>query len=41
MDKPSKWGDYLHLVEFFYNDGYQASLNMSHLKLCMVQNEIL
>jgi hypothetical protein len=29
MDKPSKWEDYLHLVEFFYNNGYQASLNMS------------
>jgi hypothetical protein len=29
MDKPSKWEDYLHLVEFVYNNGYQASLNMS------------
>jgi hypothetical protein len=29
MDKPSKWEDYLHLVEFSYNNGYQASLNMS------------
>jgi hypothetical protein len=29
MDKPSKWEDYLHLVEFTYNNGYQASLNMS------------
>jgi hypothetical protein len=29
MDKPSKWEDYLHLVEFAYNNGYQASLNMS------------
>ena len=28
MDKPSKWEDYLHLVEFYYNDGYQASLKM-------------
>jgi hypothetical protein len=29
MDKPSKWEDYLHLVELFsYNNGYQASLNM-------------
>ena len=27
MDKPSKWEDYLHLVE--YNNGYQASLRMS------------
>jgi hypothetical protein len=29
MDKPSKWEDYLHLVEFYYNNGYQASLKMS------------
>ena len=29
MDKPSKWEDYLHLVEFAYNNGYQASLRMS------------
>jgi hypothetical protein len=28
MDKPSKWEDYLHLVEFTYNNGYQASLRM-------------
>jgi hypothetical protein len=24
MDKPSKWDDYLHLVEFAYNNGYQS-----------------
>jgi hypothetical protein len=29
MDKLSKWEDYLHLVEFAYNNVYQASLNMS------------
>ena len=29
MDKPSKWEDYLHLVEFAYNNGYQVSLRMS------------
>jgi hypothetical protein len=29
MDKPSKWEYYLHLVEFSYNNGYQASLKMS------------
>jgi hypothetical protein len=29
MDKPYKWEDYLHLVEFAYNNGYQASLRMS------------
>jgi hypothetical protein len=29
MDKPSMWEDYLHLVEFSYNNGYQNSLKMS------------
>jgi transposase InsO family protein len=29
MDKPSKWEDYLHLVEFSYNNGYQYSMKMS------------
>jgi hypothetical protein len=29
MDKPSKWEDYLHLVDFAYNNGYQTSLKMS------------
>ena len=28
MDKPSRWEDYLHLVEFSYNNRYQASLKM-------------
>ena len=26
MDKPTKWEDYLHLVEFAYNNGQQAFL---------------
>jgi hypothetical protein len=29
MDKPSKWEDYLHLVEFSYNNGYKESLKMN------------
>ena len=29
MDQPSKWKDYLDLVEFAYNNGYHASLEMS------------
>jgi hypothetical protein len=29
MDKPSKWEEYLHLVEFAYNNGDQTSLKMS------------
>jgi hypothetical protein len=28
MDKPSRWEDYLHLVDFAYNNGYHALLNM-------------
>jgi hypothetical protein len=28
MDKPSKWEDYLHLVEFAYNNWYRDSLRM-------------
>jgi hypothetical protein len=29
MEKPSKWEDYLYLVEFTYNNGCQASLKMT------------
>ena len=29
MDKPTKWEDYLDLVEFAYNNGQQASLGIS------------
>jgi hypothetical protein len=29
MNKPSRWEDYLYLVEFAYNNGYHASLKMS------------
>jgi transposase InsO family protein len=32
MYKPSKWEDYLHLVEFPYNSGHHASLKMSPLE---------
>ena len=28
MERPTKWENYLHLVEFAYNNGYQASTNM-------------
>ena len=28
MDKPSKWKDYLHMVEFAYNNGSQETLTM-------------
>jgi hypothetical protein len=29
MEKMTQWEKYLHLVEFSYNNGYQASLKMS------------
>ena len=29
MEKPSRWEEYIHLVEFAYNNGYQESLKMS------------
>jgi hypothetical protein len=29
MYQPKKWEDYLPLIEFSYNNGYQESLNMS------------
>ena len=29
MEKPTKWVDYLYLVEFAYNNGQQESLGMS------------
>jgi hypothetical protein len=29
IDQPSKWEDYIHLVEFSYNNGYLASFKMS------------
>ena len=29
MQQPTKWEDYLHLVESAYNKGYKESLKMS------------
>ena len=29
MHNPTKWEDYLHLVDFSYNNGQQASLGIS------------
>ena len=29
MQQPTRWEEYLHLVEFAYNNGYHASLKMS------------
>jgi hypothetical protein len=33
ITKPSKWKDYLHLVEFAYNNGYQTSAKMSPFEI--------
>jgi len=33
MDQPSKWEEYLHLVEFSYNNNYKASAKMSHFEI--------
>ena len=32
-DYPKKWEDYLHLVEFAYNNHYQASTNLSPFEI--------
>jgi hypothetical protein len=37
MGKLSKWENYLHLVEFSYNNGYQTSLNMSPFEALYVR----
>ena len=29
MERPTKWEDYLHMIEFSYNNGYQTFANMS------------
>jgi hypothetical protein len=29
MDCPTKWKDYVHLVPFAYNNGYQSYVKMS------------
>ena len=33
MDKPGKWEDYLHLVEFAYNNNFQVSTGMSPFEI--------
>ena len=40
MDKTSKWEDYLHLVEFAYNNGQQASLGMSPYEALLMPGKI-
>ena len=33
MDKPSKWEDYLHLVEFSYNNNFQVFAGMGPFEI--------
>ena len=33
MERPTRWEDYLHLVEFAYNNGYQDSTKMSPFEI--------
>ena len=33
MDRPNKWEEYLHLVEFTYNNHYQASGTLSPFEI--------
>ena len=33
MNQQGKWEDYIHLVEFAYNNNYQASLKMSSFEV--------
>ena len=32
-EQPSKWEDYIHLVEFAYNNHYQASVKFSPFEI--------
>ena len=33
MDKPSKWEDYLYIVEFAYNNHFQASTRLGPFEI--------
>ena len=33
MKNPTKWEDYLHLIEFEYNNGYHNSVKMSSFEV--------
>ena len=36
MEFKGSWDTYLALMEFAYNNSYQASIDMVHLRHCMV-----
>ena len=33
MERPTRWEEYLHLVEFAYNNGYQDSAKISPFEI--------
>ena len=35
MDRQNKWEEYLHLVEFAYNNGYHSSIGRHPFRHCM------
>ena len=42
MDKPSKWEDYIHLVEFAYNNNFQVFVGMSSpIDILMLGTDLL
>ena len=38
MDQLGKWEDYIHLVEFAYNNNYQSSLKWALLRYYMADD---
>jgi hypothetical protein len=38
--KPNKWEDYLHLVEFAYNNGYQTSAKLSPFEILYMAESV-
>jgi hypothetical protein len=41
IDNPSNWKDYMHLVDFFNNNGYRVSLKMSPFEALYEESVIL
>ena len=41
MERPTKWEDYFHLVEFAYNNGYQASAKTRPIQNLVWEKSVL